>query len=274
MEACCSPQGRIKTHTTMRTTILNKLKEIEGKENIRILYACESGSRGWQFPSPDSDYDVRFIYIRPAAHYLAIRPGADTLGFPINEELDINGWDLQKTLRLTCQSNTTPFEWLQSPEIYREEPGFRDGLWALCTQYFSRRGNIMHYLGIARGAASAIGEDGALPVKKLFYILRPLLAASWCLAHNAIAPMSIEPLMSLLPESLKEKVIALIRLKAGLAEQYRISLDIELAAWIDDTQLTCMEAARQLEHDHFSPDTLDRFFRETINCYDHKRTKG
>ena len=34
-------------------SIKEKLTQIEQRENIRILYACESGSRAWGFASPD-----------------------------------------------------------------------------------------------------------------------------------------------------------------------------------------------------------------------------
>lgn len=49
-----------------------KLKEIEARENIRVIHCVESGSRAWGFASPDSDYDVRFIYVRPIEYYLRL----------------------------------------------------------------------------------------------------------------------------------------------------------------------------------------------------------
>ena len=48
----------------MKNIILEKIKEIERTENVKILHCIESGSRAWGFASPDSDYDVRFIYVR------------------------------------------------------------------------------------------------------------------------------------------------------------------------------------------------------------------
>lgn len=122
----------------MKTRILNQLQEIEKTHQLRVLYACESGSRGWQFPSPDSDFDVRFIYVRSADFYLSVAEKQDHLGFPIDDELDIYGWDLKKVLQLTGKSNTTPFEWLQSPIVYREVEGFRSDLWALSQHFFLR----------------------------------------------------------------------------------------------------------------------------------------
>jgi len=109
----------------MQTIITNKLTDIAAERGIRILFACESGSRGWQFPSPDSDYDVRFIYACPMDDYLTVADRDEQIGFPINDELDILGWDIRKVLRLKQKSNTTPFEWLQSPIVYMQQPGFR-----------------------------------------------------------------------------------------------------------------------------------------------------
>ena len=56
----------------MEALIREKLKEIEQREGCRILLAVESGSRAWGFASPDSDYDVRFIYVRPKESYLRL----------------------------------------------------------------------------------------------------------------------------------------------------------------------------------------------------------
>lgn len=164
----------------MKTVILDKLKYIEQKYEVKILFACESGSRAWGFPSPDSDYDVRFIYVKPIDEYLSIQNQKDFMDFPLSDELDINGWDLKKTLELVYKSNSVPFEWLQSPIVYYEDKDFTDELLALCQSYFCARTNIHHYLGIARGAMETM-DGNEIGIKKLCYILRPLLSALWCL---------------------------------------------------------------------------------------------
>ena len=82
----------------MKELILSRLREIEEKEQVRILLAVESGSRAWGFASPDSDYDVRFLYVRPVQAYLRLQPERDVLEYPIEGELDLNGWDLSKAL--------------------------------------------------------------------------------------------------------------------------------------------------------------------------------
>jgi predicted nucleotidyltransferase len=85
--------------------IRTELDRIEEEESVRVLYACESGSRAWGFESEDSDYDVRFIYLRPADWYLTIQKKRDVIEKPIDEDLDISGWDLPKALELFRRSN-------------------------------------------------------------------------------------------------------------------------------------------------------------------------
>jgi len=253
----------------MQALIINKLAEIEKEKEVRILYACESGSRGWEFPSPDSDYDVRFIYVRPYSFYLSVMDREYDLQFAINGDLDIYGWDIRKVLQLMRKSNTTPFEWLQSPIIYRQEAGFRDELWSLCQFYFGQVSNIHHYLGIARGAIDTIANENEIKIKKLFYILRPLLAAKWCLEKQTIAPMTIGPLMTLLPDAIKKEVSDLIALKANAAEGFIITIPTDLKNYIDQEYIRISEAGMHLKRDPFSADKLDAFFVNTITRYDH-----
>lgn len=247
----------------MKEIIKNKLEKIEKEYGIKILYSCESGSRAWGFPSPDSDYDVRFVYSRPIEEYLTIQPKKDHLSFPINDELDIYGWDISKVLQLITRSNTTPFEWLQSPVIYKEDKTFKEELWQLCQSYFCPRSNIHRYLGIARGAMETMnGKD--IKIKKLFYVLRPTLAALWCAEKNTIAPMSIFPLMDLLTDDLRKKVLSLIELKSTANESYVIEIDRDIKTWIDRTFDYCMEASLQLTKKDFDRKITDEFFRKTI----------
>lgn len=252
----------------MKQLITNKLAAVEKEHNIKILFSCESGSRGWEFPSPDSDYDVRFIYVRPYRYYLSVMERTDDLNFAISGDLDMYGWDLRKILQLMRKSNVTPSEWLQSPIIYREEPGFKEELWALSQHYFSQRSNIHHYLGIAYGAlASMSGQE--IAIKKLFYVLRPLLAAKWCLEKQSIAPMTIGPLMTLLPHHLQQPVSELIVQKSTAAEGFIINVDAALKTYIDQELARIDEASKQLTKNPFDAERLDEFFVNTITKHDY-----
>src|SRR5271163_1132955 len=93
--------------------IQSTLEKLEAVEKIDILFAAESGSRAWGFASPDSDYDVRFIYRRRAlTDYVRIDPGRDVIEQMLPDDLDMAGWDILKAGGLFRKSNPALLEWL------------------------------------------------------------------------------------------------------------------------------------------------------------------
>ncbi|TGD79345.1 nucleotidyltransferase domain-containing protein [Hymenobacter wooponensis] len=207
----------------MHTRIQTALTQLETQYNIRILYACESGSRAWGFPSPDSDYDVRFIYVHSAEWYLTLDEGPDTLNFPVDDELDLAGWELRKALKLLRSSNAALFEWLQSPVVYAEVPGFRDSLAVHLVNCWNARAGLHHYLGLLRRGVEQdlVGEEVRL--KRLFYALRSTLAARWIQQRPAeVPPMEFRQLRELLPLELHEEVEELLARKATANEKTTI----------------------------------------------------
>ena len=178
----------------MRKTILMKLDEIESRENVKILLAVESGSRAWGFASPDSDYDVRFIYVRPREDYLRLEKTRDVIELPIEGDLDINGWDLDKTLRLLRASNPTLFEWFSSPIVYRET-AFADVFRIVMQEYFSSKRGLNHYLSMASGNYREYLKGDFVRAKKYFYVLRPVLACKWILDKGTPPPMLFSELV-------------------------------------------------------------------------------
>ena len=130
--------------------IISRLREIEGENTVKILYACESGSRAWGFPSSDSDYDVRFVYIRSVESYLSVQKSRDVIEYPEIGKLDISGWDLQKALLLLRKSNPPLLEWLGSPIVYLEGYSIAAQMRELAAQYYSATASVYHYLHMAR----------------------------------------------------------------------------------------------------------------------------
>lgn len=189
----------------MRDIILQKLKDIEKEHKIKILYAVESGSRGWGFESKDSDYDVRFIYIHKPDWYLSIKEKRDVVELPINDLLDINGWDLRKTLVLFRKSNPTLLEWLSSPIIYGESTSLVSELKELLKDYFSSKSCIYHYLHMAEGNYREYLKVDQVRIKKYFYVLRPIMACMWTEKYGTQPPMLFEELMNNL--DLKEELV-------------------------------------------------------------------
>jgi predicted nucleotidyltransferase len=187
--------------TEVQQTIIQQLRNIETEENVRILYACESGSRAWGFPSKDSDYDVRFLYIRKPEAYLSIFEHRDVIERPISDMLDINGWDLKKGLHLFQKSSTPLLEWLESPIRYEEKYSVAQRIRALSPQSFSPKSSIYHYLNMARGNYRDYLQGSEVKIKKYFYVLRPLLACAWIEKYNEVPPLDFNVLVrDLIPQ--------------------------------------------------------------------------
>jgi predicted nucleotidyltransferase len=173
----------------VRAEILEALRRIEAEHDVRVLFACESGSRGWGFASPDSDYDVRFIHVHRLSWYLAVEPGRDVIEQPISGELDVSGWDLRKTLQLLRQSNPTLLEWLRSPIVYREDAAAVARLRSLAEAGFSPLRGYHHYLSMAKKNFREHLRGDEVRYKKYLYVLRPLLAARWIRDGHGAPPM-------------------------------------------------------------------------------------
>lgn len=172
----------------MQEIIPAKLKEIEQRENIRILHCVESGSRAWGFASPDSDYDVRFIYVRPLEFYLRLDKTRDVIEWQLDETLDINGWDLQKALTLLHSSNPTLFEWNNSPIVYKTTPEWAE-ISAVIDCFFRKKAGLHHYLSTAKTNYREYLKGETVRLKKYFYVLRPILACRWILEKQTPPPM-------------------------------------------------------------------------------------
>lgn len=249
----------------MKELIIEKLDEIEQTEGIKILHAVESGSRAWGFPSPDSDYDVRFIYVRKPEFYLKLEKTRDVVELPINDMLDINGWDLSKTLQLLHSSNPTLFEWMSSPVVYRQTD-FIDHLRPIMDQYFSCKSGLYHYLSMAEGNYREYLKGETVRAKKYFYVLRPVLACKWILRTHTKPPMLFRELVDAeLDEALKPAVERLLDLKMNAPEIKEIPRVSELNDYLDRAigELKVEIAAYPAEH-RASWEPLNKFFLETL----------
>ena len=195
---------------------------VERDHGVRVVWAVESGSRAWGFPSPDSDYDARFFYVRPLDDYLSPWRARDVVETPLDAVLDVNGWDLVKAAQLLVRGNATVVEWLQSPIVYRGDTAFRDGLLDLAARVVHRDAVGRHYLHVGRLQTHRHEVDGVLPLKRFFYALRPAAAVAWLRAHPAdvIAPMDLATLLSGIdvPEAVRAEIDALVAEKSRTRE--------------------------------------------------------
>ncbi len=218
----------------MQTKIQLELDRIEREYDVTILYACESGSRAWGFPSKDSDYDVRIVYHHSIDWYLRLERRRDVIEEPIHDLLDIAGWDLGKTLQLLRKSNPNILEWAGSPVIYRESPEF-GLLRELLTKSFDHRSSVLHYLNMGlNNKREWLGRD-EVKIKKYLYCLRPLLCAYWVLKHDSQPPMLYHELLhDLYPDTrLEREIEELIVRKQDMNELDLVPRNAWLNEWID-----------------------------------------
>lgn len=195
----------------------HRLVQVEAEHGVRIAWAIESGSRAWGFPSPDSDYDCRFIFVRPREQYLSLWPERDVIDTPLDHVFDVNGWDLAKAVRLVAKGNATAIEWLRSPIVYNGDVAFRDRLLAYAGEVIERAAIGRHYLHVARRQ-----RTGSASLKRFFYTLRPAAAVRWLHDHpdHIIPPMDLPTLLSEsdIGDDIREAARELIALKAVTRE--------------------------------------------------------
>ncbi|SIS02477.1 nucleotidyltransferase domain-containing protein [Microbacterium sp. RURRCA19A] len=170
-----------------------RLVSVSTAHDVRIPWAIESGSRAWGFPSPDSDYDCRFVFVRSPESYLSLWPTREVIETPLDEIYDVNGWDLAKTVRLLVKGNATAIEWLRSPIVYTGDAAFRDRLLALADATAERAAVGRHYLHVARRQ-----KTGTATLKRFFYVLRPAAALRWLESHPGavLPPMDLPRLLA------------------------------------------------------------------------------
>lgn len=207
---------------TVRAAILDALAALEAEERIAVLFAVESGSRAWGFPSPDSDWDVRFVYARPTRWHLTLRPGRDVLERPLADDIDLSGWDTRKALGLLLGGNCALREWLRSPILHRGNPEFLNAFRDLARLVPARRAARHHYLALARRIWHRHLEGRTeVNLKKYLYAVRPSLALRWLRENEeGEPPMDMPGLLAgvALPDAPRSALAGLLARKAVESE--------------------------------------------------------
>lgn len=257
----------------IRTHVESRLAAAAADEGVRVLYAAESGSRAWGFGSPDSDWDVRFLYVHPRNWYVRLSEGRDVIERPLDRRLvDLAGWDIRKALRLLLKSNPALYEWLVSPIVYVDSP-LRAPLESMFERHASPKALAHHYWSIARGQWKREIEDrDEVRLKKYFYVVRPLLSLAWIVEHTGAPPMSIDALLSAVavPDAPRAEI-------GGLLAQKRDTPELGLRP-----RLAAIDAWALAELERLHPDRLalsdaprqdmreeaDRLFRRIIGIED------
>lgn len=218
----------------MRETILQKLAEVEQRENVTILHAVESGSRAWGVESPDSDYDVRFVYVRPQREYLRLQEHRDVIEWELGDVMDINGWDLKKALIQFRRGNATLFEWANSPEVYKTTPQWQE-ISSCVEAWFSEKSALHHYRGTAFSTWQQHLQGDSVRYKKYIYALRPLLACKYIEENHSIPPVRFEDLLQQpLPAELQIEIEQMLAVKAKTDEKALNPRMPAIHAYIED----------------------------------------
>lgn len=213
----------------------SRLAGVEVDHDVRVLWAIESGSRAWGFPSPDSDYDCRFLYLRPVDHYLGLRRLRDVIETPLDAVFDVGGWDLRKALALMVRGNATAGEWLRSPIVYLGDPEARDLLLDVADDVVDRFALTKHHLHVARNSLALLASSGRL--KKFFYALRPAVTLRWLRLHDGpgVPPMDLPALLreAAVPDDVRVASDELVALKARTRELGTADVPPVLIAFVD-----------------------------------------
>ncbi len=211
----------------MKTKIIDKLREIEAEKGIEILFAVESGSRAWGFASPDSDYDIRFIFKRKSEDYLSLIEKKDTIEFMTEDDLDGSGWDLKKATLLLTKSNASFLGWLFSPIVYINKGDTLEKMRELATENFNPTAAFFHYHSMNKGFQEQLDNED-LKLKPFFYAIRTALSANWILKNNTISPVVFTEFYAHLDKLHIDLLNELIEIKANAKEMEMYSMDKQL----------------------------------------------
>ena len=253
----------------MRATVLATLADLERRHDVSVLFACESGSRGWGFASPDSDYDVRFVYVHRLPWYLGVDPGRDVIEQPISGELDVSGWELRKALQLLRDSNPTLLEWLRSPIAYCQDATWTARLRTLAEQGFSPVRGYHHYVSMARKNLREHLYGDVVRYKKYLYVLRPLLAARWIREGRGVPPMRFAELVAAtsLDALLVAEIDALLEVKMRAGESATSPRWAGIHDFIE-RELSVAEAHSFAKQPKADSGPLDAFLHDAVLQFD------
>ena len=249
----------------MKKEISDRLEEIEKKENVKIIYAVESGSRAWGVESPDSDYDVRFVYVRKKEDYLKINEMRDVIEWQLDEVLDINGWDLKKTLVQFHKGNATLFEWANSPVVYRTTTEWEE-IYKSCKQFFSVKTSLYHYYGTANSTFRQYLQGDEVKYKKYIYALRPILACKYIENNHTVPPVKFSDLLKQnLPKELSEEIKEMLAIKLKSDEKDMNPKMPVIQKYIEDEIVRYEQISKNMEDDR-NPDweVLNKAFLKVL----------
>lgn len=248
----------------MKQKILNKLKEVEQNYGVEILFAVESGSRAWGFASPDSDYDIRFVYKRKTKAYLNLWDSKDTIQFMTEDDLDGSGWDLKKATMLLAKSNASFLGWLFSPIVYVNKGDTLALMQKLATDNFNPVSGFYHYHSMNKGFYEQL-ESGDISIKAFFYATRTALCANWILHYETVPPVKFTDLYRLIDKESANRLNELIEKKATINEAGKTELDPIVVDLVKRIVLENNQRKKSVGSHKADPEAFNTFFFNQIN---------
>lgn len=251
----------------MKEQVIHHLREVEVKYSVRVLFAVESGSRAWGFASPDSDWDVRFVYAHPQDWYLSVHERRDVIEQMLPNDIDLSGWDLRKAMRLFYKSNPPLLEWLDSPHLYMEQGQLRSLMLEARDSMFKPEAGVYHYLAMARRNWKEYLQGYEVRLKKYLYVMRPLLACGYIERTGRMAPMLFSELIDAepLPPLVRSALGGLLERKMSGPELGVGPCIEELDVWISNRMAHYDVNRPQFDpRQRFSSDALDVLFRTVV----------
>lgn len=250
----------------MKKKILDKLAQIERDRNIEILFAVESGSRAWGFASPDSDYDIRFVYKRKLDDYLSLWDSKDTIQFMTEDDLDGSGWDLKKATLLLAKSNASFLGWLFSPIVYINKGDTLEKMKKLAVDNFNPVSGFYHYHSMNKGFyEQLVLGNGEMNLKAYFYAARTSFCANWILRFGSIPPVEFRELYGLFEKDEAQLLEELIEKKASIGESETAKIDRQLMELIKRTVVENMEEKDSVENRKGNSQEFNEFFLNELN---------
>lgn len=245
----------------------NLLPRLEAKR-LSLIFAAESGSRAWGFASPNSDFDIRFIFASPKDAYLSLLDPIQDISYQAPGDLDYAGWDLKKALKLASGSNPSLCEWLGSSIIYADPIGFRAGLYEIMSQHFSPKALAHHYINFMRNIRGKYMADfvGEYTMKRYFYALRPIMCVMWMKANPGLLPPTMfqDAVKVDLPTDVRAEIEHLQILKAQAVEAADWKSPI-LDAFVHDWYDKGHDEASKFTTRSMPIEKLNALFRATLS---------
>ncbi|MEM6684351.1 MAG: nucleotidyltransferase domain-containing protein [Bacteroidota bacterium] len=248
----------------MKTKILEKLNEIALDKNIEILFAVESGSRAWGFASPDSDYDIRFVYKHKTEWYLNLWEQKDTIQFMTEDDLDGSGWDVRKALKLLAKSNASLLGWLFSPIVYKSSGTLLEEMKTVAENNFNPVAGFFHYHSMNKNFEETLGSD-QMTLKSYFYAIRTALCANWIYKKGTIPPVAFRELYPLLDNDYCALLDKLILLKSKHIEKSDAPVDKHLIDLVKKMVAENNTIKNELKNSKPTPEDFNSLFIKTIS---------